>query len=77
MSKSSTKIVDLQKCNDGTYSTKPSNIKAITKSKNHPFGKLKVTTPTEADDFLGGIDAGLDFIDSVIPRVERFLRLRG
>lgn len=76
MSKS--KIVDLQKCEDGTYDTKPSTTKAITKATPHKkeekYNKHHVRT--EADEFLGGLDAGLDFVEAIKSRALRILSLR-
>lgn len=39
--------------------------------------KPKYILENNADEFLSGIDLGLDFIEKVVPRVERLLRLRG
>lgn len=80
MSKSS-KIVDLEMSSDGSYSPKGiKNTKVVAKKfkdiqKEERYNKNHVIT--EADMFLSGIDVGLDLLDEVIPRVDRFLRLRG
>jgi hypothetical protein len=82
MAKSS-KIVDLQKCEDGTYSPKNTlNISKISKLKGIvPIVKKeekpkKLRTPTEADEFLVGLDAGLDFVEAIKSRAIRFMGLR-
>lgn len=79
MSKSS-KIVDLEICGDGSYSPKRTIKNIPAKNKNfisHKKDKPKYLLRNDADDFLNGIDAGLDFLDEIVPRVDRFLRLRG
>lgn len=76
-------IVELEMGEDGAYA--PKGIKAKSKKKekqayghNHPSdAKPKYFLDSSADEFLSGIDAGLDFIDKVVPRMERFLKLRG
>jgi hypothetical protein len=81
-------IVELEMDEDGSYAPvktkeKKDNKKAIQKSKAYgrdkysPDSKPMIFKESHADDFLSGVDAGLDFIDKVMPRVERFLRLRG
>lgn len=79
-------VVELEMDEDGTYAQKGSK-----KSKKHSIkkkepgayghsnhtGKPMIFKESHADDFLSGVDAGLDFIEKVVPRVERFLRLRG
>lgn len=73
MSKPHTKIIDLEVCEDGTYVSKHDKkivLKKVRKSKEKYDRR-------EADDFLNGIDAGLDFLDEIVPRVDRFLKLRG
>jgi len=79
----STKIIDLEKNSDDEYTPKRSRNRSIPNSK----GKGLVKTPkgeksatfreNHADEFLNGIDAGLDLIEKVMPRLDRFLRLRG
>lgn len=80
MSKTKNKIVDLEISHDGSYV--PKNTKAKVKAKKSKeiqiqerYNRNHVTT--EADSFLSGIDMGLDLLDNVVPRVERFLNLRG
>lgn len=83
MSKSRTKIVDLEMSEDGSYEPKRVRDKSIPNSK----GKGLVKTPlnekpkfireSHADEFLAGMDLGLDFIENLMPRVDRFLKLRG
>lgn len=80
MSKS--KIVDLKKCEDGSYSPKREkdkvkNLKGTGLVCTSKGEKPKYILNDEASDFLSGIDAGLDFIENVVPRVDRFLKLRG
>ena len=78
----SKKIIDLEKHTDGTYSPKHVNHN-VRNSKGKGLihlrsgEKPKYIMHDDASEFLGGIDAGLDLIDSVVPRIERFLRLRG
>lgn len=70
------KTVDLVLSEDGTYetATKKSKSKSVVVK---PTEKPKFIRENHADEFLSGIDMGLDLIDKFIPRVERFLRLRG
>lgn len=82
--KPSSRVVDLVVDEDGTYRPKRVHIEKPKKVKNNAlFMPTKERRPkysiadTNADEFLSGIDVGLDFIDNVIPRVERFLRMRG
>lgn len=84
MSKS--KIVDLQKCKDGTYSPKDTlninkisklkGIKPVTKAAISYKEKNKHMIPSGADEFLGGLDAGLDFVEAIKSRALRILSLR-
>jgi hypothetical protein len=78
------KIVDLEVCEDGSYSPKDTlNIKKIDPLKGiKPKEKTtkekpKYTQSKDVDEFLAGIDVGLDLLDEVMPRIGRFLRLRG
>lgn len=69
------KIIDLEVCSDGTYAQKKSK---TSKPSKTICTKIKTkNNKNNTDEFLGGIDTGLDFIESVIPRVERFMKLRG
>ena len=81
MSKSKSKIVDLVQSEDGTYEPKRErgkfNVKGKGLVKHNKDEKPKYIMESHADDFLNGIDIGLDFIDKVMPRVDRFLKLRG
>lgn len=75
------KIVDLVQNGDGSYEPK-GNKKATVPAKNKKTSNgfkdnRQYKVSTEADEFLAGIDVGLDFIDKVVPRVERFFKLRG
>jgi hypothetical protein len=81
MSKS--KIVDLVASEDGTYSPKDTlNINKISKlkgikpinKKEEEFNKHHVRT--EADEFLSGMDVGLDFVEAVKIRALRIMGLR-
>jgi len=79
MSKIKSKIVDLEMDSDGSYSSKSTKKnKAVIKHKytDHK-NKPKYVQSRDVDEFLSGIDMGLDFLDNVVPRVERFLKLRG
>lgn len=82
MSKPS-KIVDLVMSEDGSYSPK----RVVDKqSPNHKGKTGLVHTPkdekpkyilgNEADEFLAGVDVGLDLVEAVGIRVNRFLKLR-
>lgn len=73
MSKS--KIIDLEVCNDGTYAQKES--KTSKPSKTVCIKTKTKNSKNNTDEFLGGIDMGLDFIENVIPRIDRFMKLRG
>jgi len=85
MSKSKTnKIVDLKICSDGSYAPEDTNVKSKTHHKSKggliktPMDeKPKFIRENHADEFLSGIDIGLDFLENVVPRVERFMKLRG
>lgn len=79
-------IVELEIGEDGTYApkgSKKSKKQNIKKKDPGAYGygnhtnKPMIFKESHADEFLNGIDAGLDFIEKVVPRVERFLRLRG
>ena len=74
-------IVDLQVDEDGSYSpkdikTKDTKVKAVVKHKCTD-NKPKYTQSKEVDEFLAGMDAGLNLIDSIVPRLNRILKLRG
>jgi len=77
-------VVELEIGEDGTYAPKGTKVKEKKSKKKdvQKYGyaqkeKPKYFLESSADEFLSGIDIGLDFIDKVVPRVERFLRLRG
>jgi len=76
---SNSKIVDLQKCEDGTYSPKNVKTKAVTKQK-HKYtdekGSPKYVQSRDVDEFLGGLDAGLDFVEAIKVRAIRIMGLR-
>lgn len=82
MSKKS-KVVDLVLNEDGSYEPKRERDKSISNSKGKgliktPKGeKPKYIRENHADEFLSGIDIGLDLLENVMPRINRFLRLRG
>lgn len=81
----SIKIIDLEKDNYGEYA--PKKVYVNEKFHNKGKGKGLIKTPkgekpkylreNHADEFLNGVDVGLDLIESIIPRIDRFLRLRG
>jgi hypothetical protein len=83
MSKPKTpKVIDLEPCSDGSYAQANTKSKAHHKTKGGliktPIGeKPKYIRENHADEFLRGVDAGLDFLDSIVPRVERLFKLRG
>jgi hypothetical protein len=64
-------IIDLQMDEDGTYTEKTKKGK-----KNNSLTKSKHFEENHGDEFLTGIDLGLDFVEKVVPRVERFLQLK-
>lgn len=78
------KIVDLQKCEDGTYSPKDTlNISKISKLKGikpvvkkEDKHKHKYGIPSGVDEFLAGVDVGLDLVDVVKIRALRIMGLR-
>lgn len=75
------KVVDLEMGEDGSYTPKEKKVKrdplAMTVKQKQADEKPKFIRETNADNFLNGVDVGLDFIDNVVPRLERFMRLRG
>ena len=76
------KIVDLVVSEDGSYSpegikTKSTKVKAVSKPKSIEHNKPKYIQSNEVDEFLAGMDVGLDLIDNILPRVNRILKLRG
>ena len=75
------KIVDLVPAEDGSYAPKGSIVPAKSKNKKKYDYKNekqpKYTVNKEADEFLAGIDVGLDLVDKFVPRLERFLKMRG
>jgi hypothetical protein len=75
MSKS--KIVDLEMGSDGSYSPRDIKIKSVVKHKYTDHNRPKYVQNREVDEFLAGMDVGLNFLDEIVPRVDRFLRLRG
>jgi len=86
MSKTKSKVVDLEMSSDGSYSPKRVKERFVPSGKSrgrevmkHSIkgDKKKYLLINEVDEFLSGVDAGLDLLDTVLPRVDRFLRLRG
>lgn len=83
MSKSHTKVVDLVQSEDGVYEPKRVRDKSVRNSKGKGLtrtpinDKPKLLRENHADEFLMGMDLGLDFIENLMPRVDRFLKLRG
>jgi hypothetical protein len=74
------KIVDLVPSEDGSYAPKGSIVPAKKKKASNMSkgdNKPKYVLSKDADEFLAGIDVGLDLMDSVGLRVDRFLRMRG
>jgi len=82
MSKKS-KVVDLVLSEDGSYEPKRERNKSIPNSKGKGLIKVskgeksKYIMENHADEFLSGLDMGLDLLENVMPRINRFLRLRG
>lgn len=72
------KIVDLEISRDGTYSTKDAKTRNIATSPTHKRtdkNKPKYVPHKDADEFLSGLDAGLDFVESIKVRALRVLSL--
>jgi hypothetical protein len=65
-------IVDLVPSEDGTYAPKNSN-NAVSKEVK----PKKKYDRHKADDFVSGMNAGLEFLEEIGPMVSRFLKLRG
>lgn len=75
----SSKVIDLVASEDGTFEpkqTKGSNNTAIAKTHKHKENKHRGTGTAPADEFLAGIDAGLDFVDAVKIRALRIMGMR-
>jgi len=73
------KIVDLEICEDGTYSPKQtkSSTKAVTKTVHkEKSSKPRHIVPSGVDEFFEGIDIGLDLLDAVKIRTMRVMGLR-
>lgn len=78
MSKS-TKVVDLVPSEDGSYRSKQSKLKNAAISPMHrptDKNKPKYVPHKDADEFLAGIDAGLDFVEAMKSRAMRIIGLR-
>jgi len=63
------KVVDLEMGSDGAYAPK-----AKTPPKNGHYKPNKVKGMSGADEFLGGLDGGLDFVEAIKMRVERLIK---
>lgn len=63
------KVVDLEMSSDGTYAPKE---KHPSKNVHHKTNKVKGMSG--ADEFLGGLDGGLDFVEAIKMRVERMIK---
>jgi hypothetical protein len=73
------KIVDLEMSKDGSYSPKEAKNKSVSKvahNKREDRDKPKYTQHRDADEFLAGLDAGLDFVENIKLRAIRILGLR-
>jgi hypothetical protein len=69
------KIVDLELSEDGTYGQK---VYKATKSSKTVYKKQEVKRiQSGADEFLGGLDVGIDFVESIRSRALRIMNLRG
>lgn len=82
MSKKS-KIVDLVMGEDGTYSEKGTGPSTRKKSSHiggkkiaEAFKSKKDTEPPNVDEFFSGVDSGLNFVENVNRRLNRFMGLR-
>ena len=69
-------VVDLVPIGDGSYAPQEHTVPAKKKPEVKKE-KPKYRVNKEVDEFLAGIDVGLDLIDDVAPRLERFFKLRG
>lgn len=72
------KVIDLELSEDGEYVESGRDKKEKTRS----IAKLKQSQKIKprrdnSDTFFGGLDLGLDLIEKTVPRIERFLKLRG
>jgi hypothetical protein len=82
MSKS--KIVDLELSGDGTYSPKNTKETKVSKAKSTKVVIKKsqyvqnksLYMHNHADEFLVGLDAGLDFVEAMKSRAIRIMGLR-
>lgn len=80
----STKIIDLEKDSDGDYAPKRAKDNSIRNGSGRGKGliktpkgeKPKYLRENHADEFLNGVDVGLDLLENIMPRIDRFLRLR-
>lgn len=81
-----TEVVDLEMDGNGEYVSKHTlniekvkPLRGIAKRNEVKPKKQKPIrhNPEISDTFLGGVDLGMDFIEKIVPRVERFLKLRG
>lgn len=66
-------IVDLVESEDGTYRT---DIKTRV-VENRSKLKSKLKQKDHSQDFFDGLDAGLDFVEGIGRRVDRFMKIRG
>lgn len=71
----SKKTVNLKKGEDGVY--RPEGKESDNENERVPkYKDGKEFNESYVDDFLSGVDIGLDFIDKVVPRLERIAKLR-
>lgn len=74
------KIVDLVASEDGSYDTKGTKTRAVVKVSHHKEKtakeKHKYMMPSGVDEFLSGVDVGLDLVESIKIRAIRMLNLR-
>jgi hypothetical protein len=66
-------VVDLVPSEDGSYVPKNSKKEVVKQVK--PVKKKY--DRRKADDFLSGLEEGLNFVEQINPLVNRFLKLRG
>jgi hypothetical protein len=64
-------IIDLVLDDDGSYSQRETKY-----SKKKDTGKITYIQHKNADEFLAGLDAGLDFVEGMKKRIDRALKLK-
>jgi hypothetical protein len=72
------KVVDLEMGEDGAYTPgKKSKTKEVVKGKQTKFKEqVKYSLPSEANEFLAGVDVGLDLVEAIKIRAARIMGIR-